>query len=93
MGDGGSAAGGMVEGFATQKNLVHLPENRFWNPKSESRIIENDARIQKILNQNQESLKMTPEFKNDSRLEKKTLQINYYASINWSYGFKNRRHL
>ena len=35
------------EGFATQKNLVHLPENRFWNPKSESRIIENDARIQK----------------------------------------------
>ena len=33
------------EGFATQKNLVHLPENRFWNPKSESRIIENDARI------------------------------------------------
>jgi hypothetical protein len=36
-----------TEGFATQKNLVHLPENRFWNPKSESRIIEYDARIQK----------------------------------------------
>jgi hypothetical protein len=35
------------EGFATQKNLVHLPENRFWNPKSKSRIIENDARFQK----------------------------------------------
>jgi hypothetical protein len=32
-----------------------------------------------IPNQNQESLKMTPEFKNDSRLEKKTLQLNYYA--------------
>ncbi len=38
---------GFFEGFAIQKNLVHLPENRFWNPKSESRIIENDARIQK----------------------------------------------
>ncbi len=38
---------GFFEGFATQKNLVHLPENRFWNPKSESRIIENDVRIQK----------------------------------------------
>ncbi len=34
---------------------------------------------------------MTPDFKNDSRLEKKTLQLNYYASINWSYGFKKRR--
>ena len=41
---------GESEGFATQKNLVHLPENRFWNPKSESRIIENDARIQKWFN-------------------------------------------
>ena len=67
---GGEEGWEKFEGFATQKNLVHLPENRFWNPKSESRIIENDARIQKWF--------------------KKTLQLNYYASINWSYGFKNK---
>jgi hypothetical protein len=44
-----------AEGFATQKNLVHLPENRFWNPKSESRIIENDARIPKMIQESESS--------------------------------------